>query len=219
LLVSLVVYVMASASQAMQVSSVQSISKNECLTFPQYFMYGCFQSGLRKSLIYHHEVNILTCLAYLALTNSWYVWALSKSWPSVSDQFSFSFTSDSGESSEIPGLRTNNTSGDSLLTSTPPSTLITTTPVSSLLLNATHSTDNKTTDIPTILNTLVAPTINTRTTVKRLLYKPEYESRNDDETEKVGSTNNNDLLSQAAREFYTLWSPGFVALYVIHRTG
>lgn len=60
---------MASASQAMQVS-------------PQ------------KRVNIHHWLNLCVCVTYMIFTGWWFIWALRKSWPSVSDQFSFTWRYD-----------------------------------------------------------------------------------------------------------------------------
>lgn len=49
------------------------------------------QAGLHKRVTIHHWLCLATCLTYIICTGWWFIWALRKSWPSVSDQFSFTW--------------------------------------------------------------------------------------------------------------------------------
>ncbi|CAL8092750.1 unnamed protein product [Orchesella dallaii] len=126
ILVNLILYIMASASRAMQV-------------------------GMRKYVSAHHWLNLITSLVYMSLTVWWFIWALRKSWPSVSDQFSFTWPN---------SINTSSTS------------------------NATQ---------------------NVNSTMGRLLLNGNI-------------TNSPTSPSSEVKEHYTLWSAGFNALYITHRT-
>lgn len=128
ILICIVLYIMGSASQAMQV-------------------------GLPKRITIHHWLNMGLSLTYLCLTAWWFIWALRKSWPSVSDQFSFTWPP------------TTNLSAANLPTSTTP--------------------------------------------------PPAGRNMVDQQIAKLSNTASK---ADEIKEHYTLWSPGFNAVYITQRT-
>ncbi|ODM95507.1 Transmembrane protein [Orchesella cincta] len=132
ILINLILYIMASASRAMQV-------------------------GTKKHVSIHHWLNLVMSLVYMSLTVWWFIWALRKSWPSVSDQFSFTWPSAIDASSPANTTQSANST------------------LARLVLNATSSPTKS-----------PAPS---------------------------SSSSNSEV-----KEHYTLWSAGFNALYVTHRT-
>lgn len=120
--------------------------------------------------MHHHQANIITSVAYICLTCSWYIWALRKSWPSVSDQFSFSFSSTKLNTEPIMESNNESSENDSLI-------------------------DTNISSIETLTGSDIILT--TLTSIQ--------------ENDGHGQFKNG--------QFYSLWSSGFLALYVVQRTG
>lgn len=120
------------------------------------------QVGLHKRVTIHHWLNLATCLLYMGLTAWWFIWALRKSWPSVSDQFSFTWPTGG-----LPALNG-------------------TLPLAPVNNNSSRSNANATRKLTTGKIGVTPP--------------PSPKSQEDEMMEHL-----------------SLWSNGFIALYVCHR--
>lgn len=155
---------------------------------------------------------------YISLTCTFYIWALRKSWPSVSDQFSFAFGADYYA-----------TAGNSNATLSPEFTTMspsTSTFTSTITKNATEANFTITTStmIPMSIlanqTTVTFTSSNSSSSISKFFrtftfFRNLFPAKSSNKPEGMDSGN----VGKMGGESYTLWSSGFLALYVIQRAG